>query len=108
MNRRSNVSLVLRTIVAVAALATLESFPSYSAERPFLKCAPRVLSARDTLVLSMSMPHPAELAVTHPDGTVFFLVYEPDAHSQAGSAPLYAKKVFGRLRAHLHRALPLK
>ena len=27
-----------------------------------------------------------------------FLVYEPDAHPQAGSAPLYAKEAFRRLR----------
>ena len=97
MSRRRN-SLVLRIIIAVGALATLESFPLYPAEPPFLKCAPRVLNARNTLVLSMSMPHPAELAVTHPDGTPLFLVYEPDAHPRAGSAPLYTKEAFRRLR----------
>jgi hypothetical protein len=97
MSRRRN-SLVLRTIIAVGALATLESFPLYPAEPPFLKCTPRVLNARNTLVLSMSMPHPAELAVTRPDGTPFFIVYEPDSHPRTDSAPLYTKEAFRRLR----------
>jgi hypothetical protein len=45
----------------------------------------------------MSMPHPAELAVTHPDGTPLFLVYESDAHLRSGSAPLYTNAAFRRL-----------
>jgi predicted Zn-dependent protease len=84
--------------LAQAGFPTSVSFPSDPAEPPFLKCAPRVLGSRDTLVLSMSMPHPAELAITHPDGTPFFLVYEPDAHSRAESMPLYAREAFRGLR----------
>ena len=89
---------MLRIIAVASTFATFMAFPTIREAPPFLKCAPRVVSSGDTVVLSMAMPHPAELAVTHPDGTPFFLVYQPDAHPLAGSAPLQTKEAFRRLR----------
>jgi hypothetical protein len=98
MKLRGNVSLLFSVVVVVTAQAIVVSFPTHPRNLPFLKCAPRALGSGDTLVLSMSMPHPAELAVTHPDGTPFFLVYDPDSDTRADSGPLYPKDTFRRLR----------
>ena len=40
-----------------------------------LTCTPAVVRARDTLTLRMKTPHGDYLAVTAPDGTMFFIVY---------------------------------
>jgi hypothetical protein len=43
------------------------------------------------------MPHPAELAVRLPDGTLMFLVYDPSPEEDPGVAPLLPKGVFRTL-----------
>lgn len=64
---------------------------------PSLRCSPSVLRNSDTLTLSFSMPHPSELAVVGPDGTYFFLIFEPD-NSSTLRKPLYLKTVFREMR----------
>ena len=59
-----------------------------------LRCAPKVVQLSDTLVLTMSLPHHSELAVRHPDGTPFFLVYNPGRGVPIGWKPLISKAEF--------------
>jgi hypothetical protein len=67
-------------------------------ETPTLRCSPDKVGLTGTVTLTMSMPHPRELAVVHPDGTQFFLVYEPDADQPKTLTPLFSREEFARLR----------
>jgi len=48
----------------------------------------------DTLVLRFRIPHPQELAIRAPDGTPYFLVYEPDESLPSGWRPVVDKASF--------------
>lgn len=81
----------LTTLLCSSQLYPLDTGP------PTLRCAPQVARDGDTVVLSMAVPHPTELAVRHPDGTVFFLVYERTDSLPLGWKPIHPKKSFGDL-----------
>jgi len=90
---------VARHIRALALLlASATHLYASGARPPTLQCSPAVISAGDTVVLTMSTPHPAELAVRHPNGTLFFLVYERSAELPVGWSPLYSKESFRGVR----------
>jgi hypothetical protein len=86
-----------RGLALVPTLVILMSTGLHSADKPFIRCSPTLLRPGDTLTLSMSLPHPAELAVRHPDGTPFFLVYEPGSSVPSGWRPLYSKEAFRKM-----------
>lgn len=48
--------------------------------------------------LRFKQPHPAELSIEAPDGTIYFLVYEPNATMGARQAPLVEKAAFRKKR----------
>ncbi len=61
-----------------------------------LRCAPQKLFRGDTLTLEMATPHGGMLAVRAPDGTDFFVVYEPHNEGPA-SRPLMDAEKFMKL-----------
>jgi hypothetical protein len=79
------------------ALTTVLGSAAHAATKPSIRCTPTVVHEEDTLTLVMSIPHPAELAVSDPEGTPFFLVYDPDP-GRSRSRPLYSKEQFRPMR----------
>ncbi len=91
-------SVARHVVVAGLFGACATQVGALQAKAPVLECSPRVVGAKDNVVLTMSVPHPAELAVRHPDGTSFFLVYEVSEGLPEGRTPIYSKPVFRNLR----------
>jgi hypothetical protein len=90
---------VVRNARALAVLFTCTSqIYAHDGRPPTLQCSPALVGAGGTVVLTMSTPHPAELAVRHPDGTFFFLVYDRDEGLPVGWTPLYSKESFREIR----------
>jgi hypothetical protein len=64
---------------------------------PVLSCSPSVLRPGGTLTLHLAVPHPTELSIEAPDGTVFFLVYEPGA-TPPSQQPVVDKASFASMK----------
>ena len=62
---------------------------------PSIECIPEEFAAGDTLVLRLSHPHGSYLAVTAPDGTMFFLAY-PSLGGTSGPSPWLTSEEFAR------------
>jgi hypothetical protein len=62
-----------------------------------LSCGPAILSGNSALTLGFALPHPAELSIQAPDGTIYFLVYERNAATPAGQTPLVDKASFRKM-----------
>lgn len=62
-----------------------------------LSCSPAVLTESGTLSLRFSIPHPAELSIEAPDGTVYFVVYERNETTPRGQSPLVDKASFRKM-----------
>lgn len=83
--------------LVICGLATpwlLQASPT--SPKKMLSCSPTVVRPGSELTLHFAMPHPAELAVVAPDGTWFFLVYEP-AGEPAEKQPLADKASFQKM-----------
>jgi hypothetical protein len=61
-----------------------------SKQTSMLTCSPRTLTETSTLTLRFKLPHPAELSISAPDGTYFFLALD---HERA----LMDKESFSKL-----------
>ena len=67
-----------------------------ASRRVKLKCSPQKLFRGDILLLDMLTPHGGNLAVRTPDGTDFFVVYDPHEES-AAARPLIDPEEFMKL-----------
>src|SRR5262245_42095434 len=84
---------LLTTALLIGATRAVLGQPAWATE-PMLSCLPSNLRTADTLILRFSVPHSSELAISAPDRTSFFLVYEPSATMPAGLKPLLSKDSF--------------
>lgn len=69
--------------VAVDTMALAREF----AEPPRdsnLRCAPAVVSQRDTLIMTMGLPHGATFHIATPDGTPFIVVFHGEGERDRG------------------------
>jgi hypothetical protein len=62
-----------------------------------LSCSPTVLKSDSTLILRFKLPHPGELAIRAPDGTYYFLAYDPGAGIPPGLTPIADKESFRKM-----------
>lgn len=62
------------------------------AQKRVMSCKPTALTNASTLTLHFALPHPAELSVEAPNGTVYLLVY--DRHDLPGQEALVDKLSF--------------
>ena len=90
-------SLVSTVIVLVLIFPGLTQAQQPLRKRNVLNCAPSVVARDETLMLSLAIPHPGEVAVLAPDGTWYLLVYEPDNGIRVGP-PLVDKKEFSKMK----------
>jgi hypothetical protein len=91
---------MIQNIILAIALSAVVG-PNVKASQPsprMLSCRPRRLTSEGTLTLRFAFPHPSELAIRAPDGTVFFLVYDRDHSLAAPLRPLIDKNVFRKIR----------
>lgn len=79
-----------------APLVNLNGPTKHSYQGKRLKCTPQKLFRGDTLTLVMSKPHGGMLGVRAPDGTDFFVVYEPN-NEEPGASPLMSTEEFTKL-----------
>lgn len=83
--------------VAVDTMAIAREF----AEAPRdsnLTCAPAVVSQRDTLVMTMTLPHGATFHIATPDGTPFIVVFHGEGdRDRAQRKSLVSPDSFARL-----------
>jgi hypothetical protein len=93
MIRKCFLGISLASFVCVAQMNE-----AYQPSSPMLSCRPRTLAPGGTLTLRFGFPHPGELAIRAPDGTWFFLVYDPDETRPAQFRPLIDKDAFRKLR----------
>jgi hypothetical protein len=71
---------------------------AYQRSSSMLSCQPRTLTSKSTLTLRFGFPHPSELAIRAPDGTMLLLVYDRDDSLPAELRPLIDKDAFRKLR----------
>lgn len=93
---------MIRTLVLAISLSGFFGAGSvrdaYQRSSPMLSCRPRTLTSEGTLTLRFGFPHPSELAIRAPDGTVFFLVYDRDDALAGQLRPLIGKDAFRKVR----------
>jgi hypothetical protein len=82
-------------VAAVIAALGLPCLPIVQAKGPrMLSCSPTTLTDNGSLILRFALPHPSELSIEAPDGTIYFMVYERNDNIPSGEAPLVGKSSF--------------
>jgi hypothetical protein len=107
--RRSTSRIVVLGKVSVAFVFLLVALGTAGlrvaaapAQKQMLSCTPAVLTNTSTLTLHFALPHPAELSVQAPDGTIYLLVYDPNT---PGQEPVVDKLSFRKM-ANLELHVP--
>jgi hypothetical protein len=93
--RRQVVSFVIAAVIAAVGLPYVATA---QAKRPrMLSCSPAILPDNGSLILHFALPHPTELSIEAPDGTIYFMVYDRNDTTPAGQTPLIQKASFGKM-----------
>lgn len=71
---------------SAVAVDTMSIAPDFAAppRDSNLRCAPPVVSQRDTLIMTMGLPHGATFHIATPDGTPFIVVFHGEGDRDRG------------------------